>query len=606
MTPPQAAPAQAIPEKEIRLLDPQTINQIAAGEVVERPASALKELIENALDAGATRVDITLAQAGTRLIEVADDGCGMSAEMARMALLRHATSKIQAIEDLSRVETMGFRGEAIPAIASVSRMTLSTGTGAGARSVLSVAGGAVAEERAEAGPRGTTIRVEDLFWNTPARLKFLKSDASELAACVEVASKAAVARPDVRVSLRHEGQMLIQTPGSGRLLDAVAEAWGRDAARALAPVDQLTGACRVRGLVSPPHFTKPSRTHQWLFVNGRPMRSRALAAALDQASRSFTPEKRYLLAVLMLDVDPSTIDVNVSPTKSEVKFHKEGAVFDAVRRSVQEALMATGMVPDASSLAEVNRALAPPSPDLFSQPPAGGVGAFAASMAAQAPWAGSSPGAAPSSLEEPVEPEPASRTRLPSLMDGLRVLGQADLTFIIAENDSGLLIVDQHVAHERIIYERLKNTRGSVPVEVQPLLTPEAIPLDRRSMEEVRPRLEELKQIGFDVEPFGSDTLLVRSVPALSRSRSPLAILKDILDQLADGMAEGCAAPARDEVYILASCKMAIKAGDPMGLREMEQLLADLALTENPYFCPHGRPITILIPKGDLRRRFKR
>jgi len=587
----------------IRLLDPHTINQIAAGEVVERPASALKELIENSLDAGAATVLVELEAAGVKRIEVSDDGCGMNRESAILALQRHATSKIERIEDLTRVVSMGFRGEALPAIASVSVLTLESGSEDGKRIRLRVDGGDIKDEPSVAGPRGTRVSVEELFATTPARLKFLKSDSTELSQCVEVVGRAALARPDVRFTLKHNGSVLLQTSGSSSLATAVAEVWGRDAARGLVPFDRFDGTVRAWGLISPPHFTKPTRSHQWTFVNQRPMKSRILTAALDQATKSLTPERRYPLALLCIEIDPAAIDVNVSPTKSEVKFTREGPVFDVVRRAIRDALLEAGMVPDAAGLAAANeamRALQPPGPSPLWM-----------SFVAQSPLAPSSTSPENHSLPfaEPgyARPDPSSApTALPDLLAGLRVLGQVDKTFIIAENDAGMLIIDQHVAHERIIYERLKNSRGALPVEVQPLLTPEVIHLDRRALEEVRPRLQELKEVGYDCEIFGDDSLLVRSVPGLARGRSPLKILRDILDQLADGQTEGCIVPARDEVYILASCKMAIKAGDVIGIREMEQLLQDLSETENPYFCPHGRPISILMPKGDLRRRFKR
>lgn len=587
----------------IRLLDPHTINQIAAGEVVERPASALKELIENALDAGAATISVELDASGVKRIEVSDDGCGMDRDSALMALQRHATSKIERIEDLSRVVSMGFRGEALPAIASVSVLTLESGSEDGRRIRLRVDAGDIKDEPSVAGPKGTRITVEDLFATTPARLKFLKSDSTELSQCVEVVGRAALARPDVRFTLKHNGSVLLQTSGSSSLATAVAEVWGRDAARGLVPFDRFDGTVRAWGLISPPHFTKPTRSHQWTFVNQRPMKSRILTAALDQATKSLTPERRYPLALLCIEIDPASIDVNVSPTKSEVKFTREGPVFDVVRRAIRDALLEAGMVPDAAGLAAANDAMRAMQPS--------GASPLWMSFVAQSPL-----GVSPSTpdnhslpFSEPAyaPPDPgASPTALPDLMAGLRVLGQVDKTFIIAENDAGMLIIDQHVAHERIIYERLRNTRGALPIEVQPLLTPEVMHLERRALEEVKPRLQELREVGYDCEIFGDDSLLVRSVPALARGRGPIAILRDILDQLAEGQTEGCIVPARDEVYILASCKMAIKAGDVIGIREMEQLLQDLSETENPYFCPHGRPISILMPKGDLRRRFKR
>jgi DNA mismatch repair protein MutL len=572
--------------RQIRLLDPHTVNQIAAGEVVERPASAVKELVENALDAGASRVQIHLEQAGRKLISVADDGSGMDLESAQMALQRHATSKIGSADDLLAVETLGFRGEALPSIASVSRLSLSSGDQDGLRHVLVVDGGSVSVGAAESGPVGTTVTVEDLFFNTPARLKFLKTDATELATVVEAVSKYAVSRPSVVFRLTHGPTVLVETSGSGDALTALAEVWGREAARALAPVDAFNGTARVTGYVSPPHYTKPNRNWYWLYVNGRPVRSKTITAALDQAYRSLTPEKRFPLAVLDVHIDPAKVDVNVSPTKSEVKFHQDGAVFDVVRRAVTSALLAHGMVPDAESVSRANEALVAAGGDMRSA--AVQLAMMVHSSATSAPV---------------LNTEGRS---MPDLVKGLKVLGQIADTFIVAENDSALLIIDQHVAHERVLYERLRDSRGAVPIEVQTLLTPETLHLDRKTAELIAEKLDELKAVGFDLERFGGDSFLVRSVPAAVRGRTAMQLLKDLAEELADGTASGCLMPARDEILILCSCKMAVKAGDKLGFAEMERLVQDLALTENPYLCPHGRPITVVMPKSDLMRRFKR
>ena len=574
--------------RQIRLLDPHTINQIAAGEVVERPASVVKELVENALDAGAHRVEVSLEQSGRKSIRVADDGSGMGLEEAKLALQRHATSKIASVDDLKGVSTLGFRGEALPSIASVSQLTLSTGTEDGLRHVLCLEGGRPAEPSAESGPRGTTVTVEDLFFNTPARLKFLKTDATELAAVVDVVSKCAVSRPDVLFRLTHGGACLVETTGSGDALTVLAEVWGRDAAKALAPVDAFNGTARVIGYVSPPHFTKPNRTMYWIFVNGRPVRSKTLTAALDNAYRSLTPDRRFPLACLDVLIDPAKVDVNVSPTKSEVRFHQDGAVFDALRRAVKSALLEGGMVPDAEAVAVADQAL---------REARGDVSAAAVQLAMMT--------RAPDSPGEPPTLEAEGRS-MPDLLKGLRVLGQASDTFIIAENDAGLLIIDQHVAHERVIYEQLRAARGSAPIEVQKLLAPETLHVARRVAELLAEKLDELREIGFDLERFGGDSFVVRAVPAAVRGRGAMDLLRDLAEELADGTAQGCLVPARDEIYILCACKMAVKAGDKLGIAEMEKLIRDLAETENPYLCPHGRPITLVMPKSDLMRKFKR
>jgi len=594
-------------ESFIRLLDSHTINQIAAGEVVERPAAAVKELVENSLDAGATIIEIQLEEAGRRLIQVSDNGTGMDSEMASLSLERHATSKIRSASDLGQVQTLGFRGEALPSIASVSRLVIASALTDGRRTELEVDYGQRGEPQLIAGPRGTTIAVHDLFLNTPARLKFLKSDTTELSACVEIIGKLAVAFPAVAFRLRHGDASLISTSGSGDQLSALAEVWGRDAARGLVALDHFNGTARVQGFVSPPHFTKPTRAMQWIFVNGRPIRNKTITAAIDQAFRSLTPERRYALAALLISIDPERLDVNVSPTKSEVKFHQDGAVFDAVRRAIKDTLLAHGMVPSVTDLAVVNEALreargeSSPTP-LLTMP--GLLDQHAGPSAAALAYLAQSPLSRPEvpSPEEPVAP---AHPAIHDLAEGLRILGQVDDTLIIAENRTHLLIVDQHVAHERILYEMLRETRGSAPVERQNLLTPEPLHLDRRAAQLLTSRLADLAEIGYDLEPFGGDSFLVRSVPALGRGRTALAVLQDIIDEIADGSTGGLI-PSRDEVYIMCACKMAIKAGDPLSVSEMEKLMADLVRTENPYLCPHGRPITVVLPKTDLLRKFKR
>jgi DNA mismatch repair protein MutL len=338
--------------------------------------------------------------------------------------------------------------------------------------------------------------------------------------------------------------------------------------------------------VSPPHYTKPNRNWYWLYVNGRPVRSKTVTAALDQAYRSLTPDKRFPVAVLDVHIDPAKVDVNVSPTKSEVKFHQDGAVFDAVRRAVTSALLAHGMVPDAESVSRANEALIAAGGDMRS------------AAVQLAMMVHSSPSAAPALNTE--------GRSMPDLVKGLKVLGQIADTFIVAENDSALLIIDQHVAHERVLYERLRDSRGAAPIEVQTLLTPETLHLDRKTAELIAEKLDELKTVGYDLERFGGDSFLVRTVPAAVRGRSAMQLLRDLAEELADGTASGCLVPARDEILILCSCKMAVKAGDKLGHAEMERLVQDLALTENPYLCPHGRPITVVMPKSDLMRRFKR
>lgn len=593
----------------VRLLDPHTVNQIAAGEVVERPASVIKELLENALDAGSTRVEVELQESGRALMRISDNGLGMSLEDAQMALQRHATSKIQTSDDLLGVMTLGFRGEALPSIASVSRLTLSTGTEDGLRVVLKAEGGEISEAEGKSGPRGTEVLVEDLFYNTPARLKFLKSGTTELGAIIETLSRYAIGRPEVSFAAYHNGQEMFRTPGTGDSLEAISCVWGREIARSLAPVDVQVAGLRVHGFVSPPHLTKPTRSMQYVWVNGRPVRSRTLTAALDQAYRDITPERRYPILALHIEIDPSRVDVNVSPTKSEVKFQHEGAAFDGLRVAVKTALMEYGMIPSAEAIAAANEALAGTRPHLDF--PASGAVFLSPeqqrltdlSLQAQKPL--DTPVAMPfSGIEIP----DVSSERYPfgELVEGLRVLGQAMNTFIIAETARGVVIIDQHVAHERILYEYLCGLKGSSAIEKQPLLTPLTLELDRRSSILLREKLDELRRIGFELDPFGGESYVVRAVPAALRGKDPIRVLKDLVDELVDVSVSRRLVPTREQIWITSSCKMAVKSGDPLSHAEMEKLIVDLASTENPYLCPHGRPITVTLSRDELFRKFKR
>lgn len=602
------------PSAKIRLLDPHTVNQIAAGEVVERPAAALKELLENAIDAGASRIEIELVNAGRALIRISDDGCGMSEADAHFALQRHATSKIRAAEDLLGVRTLGFRGEALPSIASVSRMTLSTGESDGLRTVLSVEDSQIVQSIGTSGPRGSEIRVEDLFYNTPARLKFLKSDTTELGASVEIVSRYAIAYPHLAIRMTHNGQLAFSTVGDGDRLGAIAEVWGREMSKALAEVRTMIGGIAIEGFVSPPHVTRHTRAYQYLTVNGRPVRTRTLTAAIDQAYRDLTPEKRFPLIALSLELDPARLDVNVSPTKSEVKFQHEGQAFDAIRVAIKSALMEHGMMPSAAGVALANEAL-----DATRNFPVGqsfgSGGGFLENfrnlselqIEAQAPLGGLQVPMPESGILLP-ESGGAQPERYPfgELLEGLRVLGQAMNTFIVAETSRGIVIIDQHVAHERILYEYLCGLKGPGAIEKQALLTPVTLHLDRRQAVLFQDRLSEVEAVGFDLEPFGGESYLVRAAPAALRGKDPVRVLRDLIDELVESSVARRLVPTREQIWIMSSCKMAVKSGDPLSMAEMEKLIVDLASTENPYMCPHGRPITITLGKDELFRKFKR
>ncbi len=601
---------QNIDQQKIKLLDAHTVNQIAAGEVVERPASVVKELVENAIDAGALRITVQLIDSGRELISVTDDGCGMSRDDCISSLQRHATSKIGSLEDLLGALTLGFRGEALPSIASVSRMTLSSALQPGSRTKLIIEGGKVISVGSEPGPKGTTISVEDLFYNTPARLKFLKSQSTELGQCLEIVQKYAIAYPSIAIAASHNGQEVLSTTGSGQLDEALSGVWSREVVRSLVAVDNEIAGITVRGFVAPPHFTKPTRAMQLIYVNGRPVKNRTLMAALDQAYRSLTPERRFPVAVLLLEIEPSRIDVNVSPTKTEVKFAQDGAAFDAIRYAVKQALLDSGMIPSAEAIAVVNAALADSGSLGFGPIGSSGELSFLAQSPIQAyPTETGSPHFATPTISHekpPVGSLDTVRYPFATLLDGLKVLGQILRTFIIAENRGGLVIIDQHVAHERVLYEYLCGLKGPTAIEIQRLLVPETLHLDKRSAMLLTDKLDAIREVGFEIEPFGGESFVVRAAPAALRGKNPLKVLQDLADELVESTVNKKLTPTRESIWIMASCKMAIKAGDPLSIPEMEKLILDLAETENPYLCPHGRPITVTLGVNDLLRKFGR
>jgi DNA mismatch repair protein MutL len=642
------------PERRpIRTLDEQLVNRIAAGEVVERPASALKELIENALDAGAMRLEIEAEMGGRRLIRVRDDGIGMTRTDALHALQRHATSKIASDADLMRITTLGFRGEALPSIASISRMEILTRAyeeDTGTRIV--VEGGEVKSVEEVGAPIGTTVTVRDLFYNVPARLKFLKTVPTELGHLIETVTRYAFAYPDVSFRLVHERQELIFTPGNGDLLTAAASIWGRETVQGMVSVDYERDGIRVWGLIAPPHQTRPTRQHQYFFVNLRPVRNKTLTAALDEAYKTLTPEKRYPACILLVGIDPRQVDVNVHPAKIEVRFQREQAVFEAVVNAVRAALLQHGMIPSAlPPSASRGQTITPPRPpdaetihQILMQraglAPAEAVGTpthpethmdadgIAAlpelhSAAVETPAYPETPANAdpfvsarhavaptPTPADEtpaPLEAEPLQTTHLPfaHLLDDLYILGQVRNTYIVASTRQGLVLIDQHVAHERVLYEQLCYRRGALPIPKQHLLTPETLQLSRRDALLLHEKLPELEAIGFELEPFGVDTYLIRAVPAALKG-DPVQTLRDIIDELVELSVSKRLPVAREQIWVTTSCKLAVKAGDPLSMPEMRKLIEDLARTENPYLCPHGRPITIVLTWHEIERKFKR
>lgn len=588
----------------IHLLEEHTVNRIAAGEVVERPASVVKELVENSIDAGARTIIVEVEQGGKRLIRVTDDGEGMSPADALLSIQRHATSKIRDADDLQSIITLGFRGEALPSIAAVSRFEMLTKRAdldTGMR--LLVENGQVVEAEECAARNGTTVTVRDLFYNTPARLKFLKSVATELSHITELMTRFALAFPEISFRLLHNGQEIFASQGGSDPRHALLVVFGRDAARELRSIDYTEGSLRVTGYVSPPHLTRPTRAMQSFFVNRRLVRHRVLSKALDDAYRTLTPEGRHPIAAIFLQVPPYSVDVNVHPTKAEVKFSHEGEVYHTVLSAVRQALLQQGMMPSAlpglqSGLDIPPTARRPEEGQPVWQPsPLPPQEVLHAELMRRAGI---------DLTETPyTEVQPAARPYA-EMLEGFQVLGQIHRTYIIASSLRGLLIIDQHVAHERVLYEKLTVMRQRQPIPVQHLLTPLVFHLDRRTAALLGEHLQEIQNMGFLLEPFGSDSVVLRGVPAWLGQRNVEALVRDLLDEISE-LGVQRRLPLTDETLVsTTACKMAVKAGDALSHAEMTHLLQELADTENPYLCPHGRPVVLLLSIEELERRFKR
>jgi DNA mismatch repair protein MutL len=582
----------------IRILADEVAAKIAAGEVIERPASVVKELIENAIDAGATTVQIGIGQAGRRLIRVADDGCGIPAAEVEMAFARHATSKLQTVEDLDHIRTLGFRGEALASIAAVSQVTLLTCVGGeqiGTR--LYVEGSHVSRRESYGHPRGTTVSVENLFYNIPARLKFLRSDATERKHIDALVTRYAMAYPHLRFSLEHDSRLAFRSTGSGSLHDVLIEIYGLETAQAMiavgGEVEEGEGHVRVSGYVSQPDVHRATREQITLFVNGRWIQDRGLNFAVEQAYHTLLPAGRHPLAVLQISLPSEQVDVNVHPTKSQVKFQRHNAVFRAVQRNVREVLLSKSPIP------EVGRPSARWGREGWQERRGMLVGAGAEQVAMD--------------LDRPSgerteqgwfddrTQSPGQRGKLPPL----RVIGQLAQTYIIAEGPAGMHLIDQHAAHERVLYEKLLAQRASANVSVQTLLEPLAVELTPAQAEELEMWVEPLYELGFEIEPFGGNTVLIRALPAILARTDIRQTLTSILDELSVGEE-----PLADDAHArlaAAACKRgAIKAGQTMSLEEMRSLIAQLEQATSPRTCPHGRPTMILLSQGWVEREFGR
>ncbi|MBN8262516.1 MAG: DNA mismatch repair endonuclease MutL [Xanthomonadales bacterium] len=590
----------------IRQLPDTLINQIAAGEVVERPASVVKELVENALDAGARRIDIDLEEGGVRLIRIRDDGGGIAPEQLPLAVSRHATSKIASIDDLESVATLGFRGEALPSVASVSRFRLASRPREATHGAeLRIDGGKLGEVVPQAHPHGTTVEVRDLFYNVPARRKFLRAERTELSHIEEWLRSLALARPDVELRVTHNGKPSRRWKGEGDLLSEVRlhEALGEEFARNALRVDHAGAGLRLHGWIAQPAYNRASTDQQYLYVNGRSVRDRNVAHAVRQAYSDVLFHGRHPAYVLFLELDPRGVDVNVHPAKHEVRFRESRLVHDFVYRSLHAALAETRA-----------GAIAAPTPTMHAATDAARWSMPPPQQQAIGLRVGDAPAAYAALYAPRDEATPFDAVAPQSMPDdapgGMPPLGYAVAQlhgiYILAENADGLVVVDMHAAHERIGYEKLKAAHDGAGLRTQPLLVPAGMAVSEREADVAEREADTLAQLGFEVQRSGPQSLLLRAVPALLVHGDVEALLRDVLADLREHGSTRRVAETRDELLATMACHGAVRANRRLTLPEMNALLREMEATERSGQCNHGRPTWTRFSLAEMDRWFLR
>ncbi|MEO6227423.1 MAG: DNA mismatch repair endonuclease MutL [Thermomonas sp.] len=589
----------------IRQLPDTLINQIAAGEVVERPASVVKELVENALDAGARRIDIDLEEGGVRLIRIRDDGGGIAADELLLAVTRHATSKIASIDDLEAVATLGFRGEALPSVASVSRFSLTSRHQAAEHgAMLQVEGGRIGQVAPQSHPTGTTVEVRDLFYNVPARRKFLRAERTELSHIEEWLRSLALARPDVELRVSHNGKPSRRWKGESDLLSEVRlhEALGQEFARNALRVDHSGAGLRLHGWIAQPAYNRASTDQQYLYVNGRAVRDRNVAHAVRQAFSDVLFHGRHPAYVLFLELDPRGVDVNVHPAKHEVRFRESRLVHDFVYRMLHEALAQTraGSMPSHDVMHPASHSTS----SSWSMPPPRQAGIGLQVSDAPAAYAALYADRASEGVSEIFASMPANDEQ------GMPPLGfaiaQLHGIYILAENVDGMIVVDMHAAHERIGYEKLKAAHDGTGLRTQPLLVPASMSVSEREADIAEREADALATLGFEVARSGPQSLLMRSVPALLAQGDVEALLRDVLADLREHGTTRRIEETRDELLSTMACHGAVRANRRLTIHEMNALLREMEATERSGQCNHGRPTWTRFNLAEMDRWFLR
>ena len=592
----------------IRILAEDLANQIAAGEVVERPASVVKELVENSIDAGATTIRLDIEGGGKKKIRIMDNGRGMVPNECRLAFSRHATSKIARFEDLETIHSLGFRGEALASIASVAkvRCTSARNESEGGRLIV-VEGGEILEEKDIACSQGTTLEVDELFYSTPARSKFLKGDSTEFSHISQVITQQALAYPNIQFLLTHNGREVINTLPTEQLHYRVAELFGADLAKFLLEVDAKSGDYQLKGYVSSPVYTRSSRSAQYCFINGRFVRDKVILHATQQGYSHLLPKGQHPVMFLYLTMDPRLLDVNVHPSKAEVRFAFQQDVHQFVAKGVRSALESNQQTPADFTVREEDIPLDRTTHRSYSSPP---------SNYQSAKWQAPGQRDLSQPLQTMLGQTPATSQvtwfdKAPTPVSNLiysefEPIGQLDRSFIIMQGKQGLLVVDQHVAHERILYEQFLGAAKNRKVEVQKLLFPLSMALSPSESELLTPHLSRLLDLGLELEPFGQNEFLLRSVPAILKNGDHEKLLRETIDLLPKGAHEDVLHEKYENILIMMSCRNAIKVNHTLNLEQIRKLISDLEQTSMPYTCPHGRPISLLFEMDDILKKFLR
>ncbi|MFZ5597342.1 MAG: DNA mismatch repair endonuclease MutL [Bacillota bacterium] len=602
----------------IIVLDDVTANKIAAGEVVERPSSVVKELVENSIDAGATRINIEIRGGGLEEIRVVDNGSGMDWEDSVTAFQRHATSKIKDADDINSICSLGFRGEALPSIASVSKVTLITrppDKESGAR--LEIEGGRLVSREPVGCPPGTSIAVSQLFFNTPARLKYMKSRAVEAGHISDTVSKLALSRPYIGIRLLSEGRTIFSSPGSGSLQDSFASVYGPDISRVMLPFGGSGENMSLDGLIGPPSVSRSNKNHITVIINGRFVKNSLVNTAVIDGYDSRLPQGRYPLAVVNIVISPELMDVNVHPSKMTVKIASESTLFNLVRRAVTEALRTDRLIPGFTPDTVITHENKIPEPNIPEQMPAVEHTSYTpprpvvTSMEQESQYTGDvirEPNLSGEAKTEYLITSSGrnSETGSENLLDNIYPIGFLPPTYILAGNSGGLVIIDHHAAHERIMYEKFIKSLSAGIIEAQILLMPVVIQLSPREYRYAEENLAYLSGLGIDAQLFGNNSLVIREFPSCLPHSAVEDIVRDIIDYIIE---QGRQLQKEDLVKKAAAssaCKAAVKSGTKSSLEEADAIIEGLKRTENPYTCPHGRPTMIFLGDSELKTRFKR